>query len=322
MHPPLSGSASPRSSRRIEVPDVAVVIGNYQGEHVLDACLESLAAQTHRPAEVIVVDAGSTDASAAIASRSGAAYVVTENRGLGHLYNLGAERAAAPFVLLLNNDVALDGRCIELLAAALEADKRRFAVDPRQLSWEGERLVHARATMRRGPFLRQLLPGFEIELTTPATGIVPTLCANGGAMMVRRDLLLDLGGFDETFFMDFEDIDLCWRAWLRGWPSVYVPDAFLRHRVGAVTRASMLPRRLRSSHHNLMRFALKCLPARDAARVVAGELARLPAHPTLIAPALWRVARELPEILSRRRAISPRRDFLEWALAGMPQRTT
>jgi len=304
--------------------DVAVVVGNYQGEQVLGDCLESIAAQTLQPTEVIVVDAGSTDGSAEVAGRWGADFVVTENLGLGHLYNLGARRASAPFVLLLNNDVALDAHCVELLAAALEADPQRFAADPRQLSWDGDRLVHARATMRRGPFLRQLLPGFDIELTVTATEIVPTLCANGGAMLVRRDVLLELGGFDETFFMDFEDIDLCWRAWLRGRPSVYVPDAFLRHRVGAVTTSSILPTRLRSSHHNLTRFALKCLPARDAARVVAGELARLPAHPTLVAPALSRVARELPEILRQRSAIRPRREFLDWVLAGMPpdQRTT
>ena len=54
-------------------------------------------------------------------------------------------------------------------------------------------------------------------------------------MLVRRERLLELGGFDETFFMEFEDLDLCWRAWLRGHGSVYVPDAWLRHRVGGAT---------------------------------------------------------------------------------------
>lgn len=304
------------------MPDVAVVIGNYQGEHVLGECLASLTAQTLPPTEVIVVDAGSTDSSSEIARSAGAAFVRTENHGLGHLYNLGAAQATAAFVFLLNNDVALDARCSELLAAALMADDRRFAADPRQVSWDERQLVHARTEIRRGRLLRELLPGFAIDLRVPATDVVPTVCANGGAMLVRRDRLLDLGGFDETFFMDFEDIDLCWRAGLRGWPSVYVPDAWLRHRVGAVTSSSILPRRLRSSHHNLIRFALKCLPAGDAGRVLAAELARLPAHPTLVAPALWRVLRELPEILALRRAVPPRRDFLDWALAGMPQRTT
>ncbi len=308
------------------MPDVAVVIGNYQGEAVLGDCLASLETQTLRPAEVIVVDASSTDASAQVAARHGAAFVERENRGLGHLYNEGARAATTEFVLLANNDVALDERCLELLADALEQDAARFAADPRQLSWDGRALVHARAEIRRGPLFRQLVPGYCIDLTAPATGTVATLCANGAAMLVRRDRMLELGGFDETFFMDFEDIDLCWRAWLRGWPTVHVAAAFVRHRVGAVTTASILPARLRSSHHNLLRFALKCFPAADAARVVAGELARLPVHPLLVAPACWRVARELPEIVAHRRQIRPRRDFMRWALAGMPpragQRTT
>ena len=304
------------------MPDVAVVIGNYEGADVLGECLASLETQTLAAAEVIVVDAGSTDAREELARSWGAEFLRTENRGLGHLYNLGAAHTSSPYAFLLNNDVALDTRCIELLSDALTADPARFAADPRQLSWDGHGLVHARTVIERGPLLRRLLPGFEIDLRVPADEIVATLCANGGAMLVRRERLLELGGFDETFFLDFEDIDLCWRAWLRGWPSVYVPDAFLRHRVGAVTTDAIMPARLRSSHHNLVRFALKCLPARAAARVLAGELARLPAHPALVTPALWRVLRELPEIAAQRRAIKPRGDFLDWALAGMPQRTT
>jgi hypothetical protein len=67
-----------------------------------------------------------------------------------------------------------------------------------------------------------------------------------------------------------------------------------------------------------MRFALKCLPAGQAARVIAGELLRLPAHPRLITPALLRVARELPEILRLRREIRPSQAHLDWLLAGMP----
>ena len=117
------------------------------------------------------------------------------------------------------------------------------------------------------------------------------MSAHGAAMLVRRDVLLELGGFDETFFIEWEDLDLCWRAWLRGHRSVYVPAASVRHRVGAATTAADLTPRLASSHHNLMRFALKCLPARAAARVLAGELLRLPAHPRLIAPALLAVLR-------------------------------
>ena len=291
--------------RRPVMSDIAAVIGNFQGERVLGDCLDSLHAQSRPPVEVFVVDAGSTDRSREVAERAGATFVAAENRGLGRLYNLGARAARAPLVLLANNDVAFEERCLELLAEALEGDERRFAADPTQLDWDSRRVIHARSTLRRGPLLRQPLPGFVLDQAVPADSVVPTLLANGAAMLVRRDRLLALGGFDETFFLEFEEIDLCWRAWLRGWETVYVPEARIRHRVGEVTAAELRTRRLRSAHHNLVRFALKCLPPRAAARVLAGELLRLPAHPLLVAPALARVALELREIVRLRRQLSP-----------------
>ena len=130
-------------------------------------------------------------------------------------------------------------------------------------------------------------------------------------MLARRSLLLELGGFDEAFFMDFEDLDLGWRAWLRGWESVFVPGAVARHKVGAATSASHASRaRLASAHTNLLRFALKCLPASTAARVLLGELLRLPAHPRPVATALARTARRLPEILRERRRLQPTAELL------------
>ena len=302
--------------------DVAVVVANYAGDDVLDDCLRSVREQTHAPSELIVVDAGPSDGGRRIGQRHGATVLARPNRGLGYLYNEGARAARSELVLLLNNDVALEPRCLELLVDELLARPDGFAADPRQLSWDGRTLVHGRASLRRGPLLRQPLPGFRLELTGPADAPVPTLSANGGAMLARRGRLLELGGFDETMFLDFEDLDLCWRAWSRGWSSVHVPAATVLHRVGTATReAGALRPRLRSSHHNLIRFALKCFPIEDAARVVLGEILRLPRHPTLVGPALARIALELPEILRERRSVRPSRTLLRWMLAGQPQPT-
>src|SRR5262249_11046085 len=243
-----------------------------QGERVLRDCLESIAVQTRAPNEVIVVDGASTDRSVELAEELGARVLRAENRGLGHLYNLGARAAEADYVLLSNNDVAYGADCRAELAAALDADETRFAADPMQLDWEDGRVIHSRTTLARGRLWREYLPGLHLDDNVPADSVVPTVSAHGAAMLVRPDRLLELGGFDESFFLEWEDLDLCWRAWLRGWPSVYVPRARLRHRVGAVTTQQMRPRRSASSHHNLLRFALKCLPAAAAARVVAGEL--------------------------------------------------
>jgi GT2 family glycosyltransferase len=298
--------------------NVTVVVGNYEGEAVLEDCLASLERQTDPPFEVIVADASSTDGSRAIAERHGSRWLELPNHGIGYLYNRGAEAATTNYVLLSNNDVAYDEQCIELLRRALDADESLFAADPRQMDWTGTRRVHARTTLRRGRMTRELLPGLHLELAVAVDGVMPTVAANGAAMLVRRSMFTELGGFDETFFMDVEDLDLCWRAWLRGHGSVYVPHAWLRHRVGGVTTEAALPKRLSSSHHNLMRFALKCLPVREASLVIAGELARLPRHPRAIAPAMLHTLRELPEIIGLRRELSPSRELLFWMLAGQP----
>jgi N-acetylglucosaminyl-diphospho-decaprenol L-rhamnosyltransferase len=299
-------------------PEVSVVVANYAGDEVLGPCLESVACQTLPPLEVLVVDAGAGERTDAIAEDWGARVHRRPNRGVGYLYNEGSRAAVGELVLLANNDVVLDRHCLELLVRELERDPAGFAADPKQLGLDGG-LVHGLATLRRGPFLRQPLPGFRLDLRAPADQVAPTVSANGAAMLVRRDRLLALGGFDETMFMDFEDIDLCWRAWHRGWTSVHVPEATLRHRVGVATAVSGLLRdRVRSSHHNLVRFALKCFPASDAARVVLGEVARLPRHPGSIAPALARIGLELPEILRERRSIRPSRAMMHWMLAGQP----
>ena len=168
------------------MPEVAVVVGSYAGEPHLPECLRSLRAQTVPPAELVFVDASSGDRSAEVAERSGARFLVVPNRGLGFLYNRGVEAVSAPYVLLSNVDVSYDDRCLELLAGALEADPRAFAADARQLDWDGTRVVHGHTTLRRGRLLHEYLPGLHLDHRAGADAVVPTVAANGAAMLVRR----------------------------------------------------------------------------------------------------------------------------------------
>ena len=289
---------------------IAAVIGNYNGEPYLEECVESLRLQKPPPSEIVVVDGASSDRSVELAERLGTRVVHRPNIGLGHLYNAGVAATTAPYVFLANNDIAVEAGCLQHLAASLDADSEVFSTDARQHDWPGTQTIHALTTLTRGRLTREFLPGLHLDPNVPASAVSPTVCANGAAMMVRRSHFEQLGGFDETFFMEWEDLDLCWRAWLRGWPTLYVPDAVVRHRVGAVTTTAAQPRRSASSHHNLVRFALKCLPPGAAARVVLGELLRLPAHPRAVMIGLLAVIRELPAIVRARRRLSPNRELL------------
>jgi N-acetylglucosaminyl-diphospho-decaprenol L-rhamnosyltransferase len=298
--------------------EVTLVIGNYEGEGFLDECVSSAREQSLAPREIIVVDGASGDASRERAAELGARVLHVENRGLAFLYNRGVDAATTDYVVLSNTDVVYEPHCFEELAAALDANPSAFAADARQLDWAGERTVHARTTLRRGRLFHEWFPGLHLDHVVPSDETSTTVVAHGAVLLVRRKLFLEVGGFDETFFLDFEDVDLCWRAWSRGWASLHVPAATVRHYVGGVTTQAVLPRRLASSHHNILRFALKCLPGRAAATVVLGELLRTPAHPRALVPAFAAVLRELREILRLRRQIAPRRELLDWLLAGEP----
>jgi N-acetylglucosaminyl-diphospho-decaprenol L-rhamnosyltransferase len=292
------------------VSSVSAVIGNYNGAHLLRDCVASLAGQSLAPQSILVVDGASSDRSESLTHELGATFVAEDNNGLGYLYNRGVDRTETDYVFLGNNDIALLPDCLEQLAAALDASPNAFAADARQLDWSGERTIHAQTTLTPGALFREHLPGLHLDHNVRASAITPTVCANGASMMIRREVFEELGGFDETFFMEWEDLDLCWRGWDRGWSTLYVPDAVVRHHVGAVTSAQVRPRRAASSHHNLMRFALKCLPAAATARVVVGELLRMPAHPRAILAGAAAVISEAAEIRRFRLANPPARALL------------
>src|SRR4051794_9558629 len=297
-----------------------VVIGNFAGAHLLSTCISSLRAQTAPPQTIFVVDGGSHDDSVSVAQELGAAVIETQNLGLGFLYNTGARASNADYVFLANNDIALEEDCLRALVEVLDENPSCFAADAKQFDWEGRAVIHGHTSLRPGRLVGEYLPGMHLDHCGGRADVTPTVCANGAAMLVRRNMMLELGGFDETFFMEWEDLDLCWRAWLRDRPTVYVPNALVRHRVGAATPPTVALRRATSSHHNLVRFALKCLPWPAAGRLVAGEVLRAPRYPSAIPRALASVARELPEIMRARRAAGAPEGTFSRLVSSQPSR--
>jgi GT2 family glycosyltransferase len=203
----------------------AMVIPNWNGAAWLVGCLDAIAAQTRPPDELVVVDGASTDDSLRILTRHATAPRVVQlgqNLGFGAAANRGIAAVDAEAVALVNTDVVLADDWLERTSAALAANPDAAAVatkmvaldDPGRLDDTGDFLARDGAAVQRGRFRRD-------RGQWDAPGEVWGACA--GAALYRRDPVLEVGGFDERFFMYLEDVDLALRLRLAGWGCRYEP---------------------------------------------------------------------------------------------------
>jgi GT2 family glycosyltransferase len=219
--------------------DVAVVIPNFDGERWLPGVLDSVAAQTVAPAEILVVDDASTDGSLALLrERYPHVRVLARERngGFARAANEGLAAVGAEAVALLNTDVVLAPDWLERAAGALAAHPRAAAVATKMVDLErpdllydaGDVLRRDGACEQRGRFERDI-GGYD------APGEVFSACA--GAALYRRAPVLAAGGFDERLGTYLEDVDLGLRLRLAGWSCRWEPRAVARHAGGGSTGA-------------------------------------------------------------------------------------
>jgi GT2 family glycosyltransferase len=209
---------------------VSVVIVNWNGRHYLETCLASLAAQSYPATEIILVDNGSTDGSVAwVAEYHPFVRLICNERNLGFAAgnNQGLRAANGTYVALLNNDVwAEPGWLAALVAAAAPpcvgsvASLMLFADRPQVINSAGVCVDWCGVSWDRA--------GGEALADQPQE-VTPVFGASGGAALYRREMLLALGGLNDSYFMYLEDVDLAWRARWAGWEAVLAPKARVRH---------------------------------------------------------------------------------------------
>lgn len=316
------------------MPRVSIVIVNFNGGALLAECAASVAAQTYRDLETIVVDNGSTDGSLASAVLGDATVVRLEaNTGFARGNDIGIARASGDLVLTLNNDARLAPTCVaELVAAAdrhpdagMFAPKILVSVDTARIDSAGL-LVYADGVDRPRGWQELDGPAFaeETEILMP--------CASVG--LYRRAMLDDVGLFDEDYFLYLEDGDLGMRARFRGWRCWYAPAAVAfhlksstagkhskvkayyveRNRIFNLVKHTPLPLVALSPLFTLYRYGLQAFAAltgrgasggfvRDYShRELLGILARSYVGALRALPGVWRKRREI----WRRRRISRR----------------
>jgi GT2 family glycosyltransferase len=226
---------------------VAAVVLSWNGKDDTLQCLASLAGVEYEPLEVIVVDNGSSDGSPeAIEAEFPAAVMIRMglNAGFSGGVNAGIEAAigrGADAVLLLNNDMVVEPGFLEPLVAAALEDGVAAACSQILFAETPDRVWYAGATFRprRGHHGRNV--GFG-EAPLPAS--LPPYrvdCACGGAMLMSRSALTEIGLFDEQLFAYREDLDWSLRAARAGRQVVVVPASIVRHRVSASTGGESSP---------------------------------------------------------------------------------
>jgi GT2 family glycosyltransferase len=216
---------------------VAVVILNYNGERLLPSCLAALAAQTRPPAEILVADNGSRDGSLAHVRAHHPDVAVVE---LGHNYgfaggaNRGVAATGAPWVCVLNSDATPAPDWLAQLAAA-PRDERTWALGSVLISAASGRIESAGDQYAPAGYAYKLLR--DRPLTELPGEPYRVFAAPGAAPVFRRDVFDALGGYEERFFLYYEDVDLAFRAVLAGYHALLVPAARVVHRLGATTRS-------------------------------------------------------------------------------------
>ena len=207
-----------------------VVIPNYNGIAYLEDCLTFLKRSKETTFDTIVVDNGSTDGSGAMVKERFPwvrLFELKENTGFSHAVNVGIKEAATPYVLLLNNDTVVEHDFVAKLEAAMDEHPQYFSFSSKMLSMKQPELIDD-----AGDYYCALGWAFARGKGKSAqrfTAPCDVFAACAGAAIYRREVFREIGYFDELHFAYLEDIDVGYRARLRGYKNGYCPQALVYH---------------------------------------------------------------------------------------------
>lgn len=245
---------------------LSIVLPSYCSWRHLEANLPPLLKEAGRfGAEVLVADDASPDDTVErVRTRFPNVRLVARdtNAGFGENCNTGVREATGEFVYLMNSDVCVQPGFLEPLVECLEREHDVFCISSIAVSEDGTRVLDG---PRWGAFHRGHLKWKKLDRSRllEATEPVPTLYAVGAHVLIHRARFLEIGGFDRLFAPYYwEDVDLCYRAWKRGWRVLCHPASRVVHRraeTSDITRTQGLSNVSRMIHRNRFLFTWKNL---------------------------------------------------------------
>lgn len=261
-------------------PLVSVIVLNYNGRKFADMCFQSLRRTDYRPVEIIMVDNASNDGSPDYVARAfPEVRLIRSEHNLGYTggNNLGMAAAAGRYLVLLNNDVEVDPGWLTPLVAEAEKDALVGALQPKLTSMINKGYFEYAGAS--GGFIDRLgyafLRGRIFETMEKDDGQYDDVCdifwASGAALFLRKSALDRVGLLDETFFMHYEEIDLCWRLNSAGYTIRVVPSARVLHHVAASLPTESF-NKMYWNHRNSLITLIKNLPAGVFLRTLIARL--------------------------------------------------
>jgi N-acetylglucosaminyl-diphospho-decaprenol L-rhamnosyltransferase len=265
------------------VPSVAAVIIHYRTPERLQACLRTLECQTRACKDIVVVDnsfVGDGIGPSPITDDRWRLYRAARNLGFGAACNFGARVTKSDYLLFLNADLVLNETACEHLGSVTDSDSAIGVVGPRVYGADGNIELSARAfptvvtgLLGRSSLLTKVLAGMS---RTPS-GVSGALgvggrvdWVSGACMLIRREAFEQVGGFDENYWMYWEDADICHRLKDRGWHTMLCSEAQAHHSTGSSGRSD---RTIKAFHSSAARYYERHV-ARNAvtARLARGAL--------------------------------------------------
>ncbi len=261
-------------------PSVDIIIPYYRRRDMLERCLDSLEQCNYPTMSIIVVDNGGTEAGLVFLVkryRNARLVRLPENRGYSGGCNAGLKNSTADYVVFMNDDTEHDPLWLEHLVSVALEDDHLGALQPKILALKpckkGKKVFDYAGAA--GGMIDRL--GYPWCLGRTFAGVEPDngqydngqdiFWASGVAMFVNRALAEGLGGFDEDFFMQMEEIDLCWRMQLAGYRVRSVPSSVVLHEGGASLPGGSAEK-IYFNHRNNVTMLLKNLGAANLLWVI------------------------------------------------------
>ena len=266
----------------MSLTQASIIIINYNGLRFLDELFTSIEAQTLPPQEILLIDNASTDGSAELAeSRCPRARIIRlrSNLGFAAAANAGLRESRNEASALVNTDIRLDRYWLESLVSSMSDDARIAAVAAKVMLYDQPRCLNG-----VGGGMNRLGYTWDIGMFEEDLGQYDApsevIFAPASAALFRKSAILKCGGFDESFFMYHEDVDLGWRLWLLGYRIITAPEAVAFHHFGGSTKASrsMLWRELQGERND-MNSLLKNYEGLNALKAL-GEMMMLRQSPS------------------------------------------